>query len=61
MLMDEDNSSIKTDGWKQLNILKHYKVCDGAELVLTQHQKCRTLPRSPNGKPLSPSGYLFLH
>ncbi|KAK3101853.1 hypothetical protein FSP39_006810 [Pinctada imbricata] len=49
-LSDEDSSTQKVDGWKQLNTLKHYGVIDGAVMVLTQHQNCRTLPRSPNGK-----------
>ena len=48
-LSDEDSSTQKVDGWKQLNTLKHYSVIDGADMVLTQHQNCRTLPRSPNG------------
>ncbi|XP_063438884.1 plexin-A4-like isoform X2 [Mytilus trossulus] len=49
-LQDEDNLKWKDNaGWKQLNMLKDYKLCNGADVVLTQYQKCRTLPRSPNG------------
>lgn len=49
-LQDEDNLKWKDNGWKQINMLKDYKLCNGADVVLTQYQKCRTLPRSPNGK-----------
>ncbi|XP_021370944.1 plexin-A1-like isoform X3 [Mizuhopecten yessoensis] len=49
MMLDEDNTTIKVDGWKQLNTLRHYKVLDHSEMVLTHHQNCRTMPRSPNG------------
>ncbi|CAC5406678.1 PLXNA [Mytilus coruscus] len=48
-LQDEDNTKWKENGWKQLNMLKDYKLPNGADVVLTQYQKCRTLPRSPNG------------
>ncbi|XP_052083151.1 plexin-A4-like isoform X5 [Mytilus californianus] len=48
-LQDEDNIKWKENGWKQLNMLKDYKLSNGADVVLTQYQKCRTLPRSPNG------------
>ncbi|CAG2189704.1 PLXNA [Mytilus edulis] len=48
-LQDEDNLKWKDNGWKQINMLKDYKLCNGADVVLTQYQKCRTLPRSPNG------------
>lgn len=50
ILCDEDNSTPKIDGWKKFNTLKYYKVEDGAEMTLLEHQNCRTLPRSPNGK-----------
>ncbi|XP_033744860.1 plexin-B-like isoform X5 [Pecten maximus] len=49
MMLDEDNTTIKVEGWKQLNTLQHYKVLDHSEMVLTHHQNCRTMPRSPNG------------
>ena len=48
-LQDEDHTKWKENGWKQLNMLKDYKIPNGADVVLTQYQKCRTLPRSPNG------------
>ena len=48
-LQDEDHTKWRENGWKQLNMLKDYKIPNGADVVLTQHQKCRTLPRSPDG------------
>ncbi|XP_061187688.1 plexin-B-like isoform X2 [Saccostrea echinata] len=58
ILCDEDSSTPKIDGWKQFNTLKYYKVEDGAEMTLLEHQNCRTLPRSPNGS-LHSSGFAF--
>lgn len=57
-LQDEDNLKMKENGWKQLNMLKDYKIPNGADVVLTQYQKCRTLPRSPNGSVHS-SGFSY--
>lgn len=58
ILCDEDNSTPKIDGWKKFNTLKYYKVEDGAEMTLLEHQNCRTLPRSPNGS-LHSAGFAF--
>ena len=49
ILCDEDNSTLKINGWKKYNTLKHYRIDDGAELTLLEHQNCLTLPSSPNG------------
>ncbi|VDI05347.1 plexin A [Mytilus galloprovincialis] len=48
-LQDEDNVKLKENGWKQLNMIKDYKLPNGAEVVLSQYQKCRPVPRSPCG------------
>ncbi|CAC5406679.1 PLXNA [Mytilus coruscus] len=47
--LDEDNTKWNENGWKQLNMLKDYQLQNGVDVVLTQFQKCPTLPRSPNG------------
>ncbi|XP_078341905.1 plexin-B-like isoform X5 [Crassostrea virginica] len=58
ILCDEDNSTLKINGWKKYNTLKHYRIDDGAELTLLEHQNCLTLPRSPNGS-LHSTGFAF--
>ncbi|VDI64036.1 plexin A [Mytilus galloprovincialis] len=46
-LEDEDNMKWVDNGWR-LNMLKDYKLQNGADVVLSQYQKCRPLPRPPN-------------
>lgn len=48
-LEDEDNMKWVDNGWR-LNMIKDYKLQNGADVVLSQYQKCRPLPRPPNSK-----------
>ncbi|XP_063422333.1 plexin-B-like [Mytilus trossulus] len=48
-LEDEDNMKWVDNGWR-LNMLKDYKLQNGADVVLSQYHKCRPLPRPQNSK-----------
>ncbi|WAR26447.1 PLXA3-like protein [Mya arenaria] len=45
-LQDDDNSTMKWEGWKKINTLQHYRVFDGSECALIR--RYQTI-KSPNG------------